>query len=285
MKGLIFSIEEFAIHDGDGLRTGIFFKGCPLRCQWCHNPEGLKCEPQIVHNPNGCLNCGRCREVCLHKGEDCVACGHCAAYCPRGLIRITGQWWEAKDLAQHVKQLFPFPAQGGVTLSGGEVLMQPAFAVELLEGLKPMHRAIETSGQGSSTWFEKILKQLEFVYMDVKHMDSALHKKYTGFGNEQIQNNLSLLMASGLPYTVRVPTIVHVNDDDANFTALAKRLQGSKTLKSVELLPYNAMAGAKYAMVGMQYPYKFETPSQEKLEHLVSLLNQYDIPATFRKAV
>lgn len=106
MMGLIFSIEEFAVHDGDGLRTAVFFKGCPLRCSWCHNPEGLLMMPQRVRNPNGCLRCGRCDAVCPTPTH-CTACGHCAAYCPRGLIRVAGQYWDAEKLAAHVKANFP----------------------------------------------------------------------------------------------------------------------------------------------------------------------------------
>ena len=206
MKGLVFSIEEFAVHDGDGLRTSIFLKGCPLRCLWCHNPEGLEMKPQRVRNPNGCLHCGRCDASCIHP-EGCIACGHCAAYCPRGLIRIAGQWWESAELAERVKRNFPDLSRAGVTLSGGEILMQPAFTAELLDKLRPLNRAIETCGHGDSEWFAQILERVEFVFMDVKHMDDARHRELTGVGNGLIQRNLEQLMTSGVPFTIRVPTI------------------------------------------------------------------------------
>ncbi len=285
MKGLVFSIEEFAVHDGPGLRTTVFLKGCPLRCLWCHNPEGLEMKPQRIRNTNGCLHCGHCDSVCPQKSAECSACGRCAPYCPKGLIRIAGQWWEASSLAQHVKQLFPVPEVGGVTLTGGEVLMQPAFTAELLDNLLPLNRAIETSGYGDEHWFVEIIKRLEFVFMDVKHMNSARHRELTGYGNERIQQNLELLMESGIAFTIRVPTIKGINDDDENFLALADKLAGCETLQNVELLPYNSMAGAKYAMVGLEYKYSFQAPSAERLEQLANLLRSKGVSACYRKPI
>ena len=284
MEGLIFSIEEFAVHDGDGLRTAIFFKGCPLRCRWCHNPEGLVLKPQRVRNRNGCLECGRCVQACPTPGK-CSACGACASFCPRGLIRIAGERWSASALAQRVKRNFPPGIQAGVTLSGGEVFMQPDFLMELLDELAPLHRAIETSGYCSEEHFSRALERLEFVFMDVKHMDDEQHRHYTGVGNARILANLEILKRSGVPFVIRVPTIAGVNDDAGNIRKLGERLQGCKSLKYVELLPYNTMAGAKYQLLDWDYDEQFEPPQKQQLDALVAELAAMGVPAKYRKQV
>lgn len=284
MKGLIFSIEEFAVHDGEGLRAAIFFKGCPLRCQWCHNPEGLSIRPQRAKNPNACLHCRRCEAVCPSPGR-CTACGRCVPYCPRDLIRIVGETWEATQLARHVKGFYPPHTRGGVTLSGGEVLMQPEFLLELLDALSPLHRAIETSGYCPTDLFGEVLRHLEFVFMDIKHMDEQQHRTYTGVSNQKILENLEILKASGVPFVIRVPVIAGVNDDNANMAALARRLTGCKSLRFVELLPYNRMAGAKYRMVDMEYAFSFEAPSIARLEEIVRLFDAQSVHCKYRNPV
>lgn len=284
MKGLIFSIEEFAVHDGDGLRTAIFFKGCPLRCRWCHNPEGLILKPQRIRNRNGCLECGRCAQACPTPGE-CSACGKCAAFCPRGLIRIAGESWEAKDLARRVKRNFPPGIQAGVTLSGGEVFMQGEFMLELLDALKPLHRAIETSGYCSGELFARAMEHLEFVFMDIKHMDDTMHRRYTGVGNERILANLEILKNAGIPFAIRVPCIAGVNDDCENIRRLGERLQGCGNLRYVELLPYNRMAGAKYALLDWRYEEDFQPPENAQLDLLVQTLESMGVPARYRKPI
>ncbi len=284
MKGLIFSIEEFAVHDGDGLRTAVFFKGCPLRCRWCHNPEGLEPRPQRIRNPNGCINCGRCYQVCPTP-LNCTACGHCATYCPRGLIRIVGEYWDATELARRIKRNFPKGVEAGVTLSGGEVFMQPDFLLELLDQLHPLHRIIETSAYCSAESFIEALKRLEFVFMDVKIMDDNLHQMYTGVSNRCILQNLEILKSSDVPFTIRVPMIVGINDDLENIRHLGRFLQGCRTLRTVELLPYNTMAGAKYPLLGQKYEETFAPPSPSQLAKLVNELRHMNIPATFRRQV
>lgn len=284
MMGLIFSIEEFAVHDGDGLRTAVFFKGCPLRCSWCHNPEGLLMMPQRVRNPNGCLRCGRCDAVCPTPTH-CTACGHCAAYCPRGLIRVAGQYWDAEKLAAHVKANFPPGTNGGVTLTGGEVLMQPDFLLELLDALKPLSRAVETCGYGDSDIFSRMLERLEFVFMDVKLMDGPRHLRYTGRDNRLILENLEQLKLSDVPFVIRVPVIAGVNDDDENLLALAACLSGCSSLRNVELLPYNPMAGAKYGMLGWEYKQTFVAPDEERLSRMVDTLIANGVRAKYRKPI
>ena len=250
MKGLVFAIEEMAVHDGPGLRTTVFLKGCPLRCQWCHNPEGWEPRPQRVRNPNGCTGCGACRT-------------ECETACPRGLLRISGKWWDADALARRVLAAEPFLRDGGVTVSGGEPLMQPEFLCELLDRLRPLHRALETSAFCAPDAWREALKRVELVYIDLKLADPAAHRRYTGVSNEPILQNLAHLKTSGVPFIVRIPT-------------------RSKNLRGVELLPYNPCAGAKYALLGKPYPYSFSRPTPSALETARSIFARANIPVLIR---
>lgn len=281
MKGLIFSIEEFAVYDGDGIRVNVFFKGCPLRCQWCHNPEGWENHIQIVKNPNGCLHCGTCIHICPSP-ERCTLCGQCILHCPRCLIRQSGQWMEASALAQRLMQYAPILRQsgGGLTFSGGEVLMQPDFLCEILEKTASMHRVIETSGYGDPEKWRRVLHLTDFVYYDLKIMDSAKHKAYTGVSNDLILQNAEILFASGVPCTIRVPFIHNVNTDSENLAALCVFVKNAKNLHKVELLSYNKLAGAKYKGLGLTYGYTFQQPTQEDYDQADRIFQRYGINYT-----
>lgn len=278
MKGLIFSIEEFAVYDGEGIRVNVFLKGCPLRCQWCHNPEGWNKEIQIVKNPNTCVDCGACKALCPSP-EQCVQCGKCIVACPRDARRVSGRWYEAGQLAARLKRYQRVLEQsgGGLTFSGGEVLMQPDFLLELLKACSFSHRVIETSGFGNSEKWKEILKNVDFVYYDLKIMDPEKHRWYTGVSNTLILENARLLMESGVPFTIRVPFIQDVNTDGENLHALASFLQGAKGLKQVELLAYNPLAGAKYKLLGREYVYDFKQPTEESYALAADVFAQYGI--------
>lgn len=280
MKGLIFAIEEMAVHDGPGLRTAVFLKGCPLRCQWCHNPEGWEMRPQRVRNPNGCVQCGGCRTVC--EGS-CTGCGKCLYRCPRGLLRISGKWMEASALADRIRQNEFLLKEGGVTLSGGEVLMQAPFAIELLKLLSPLHRAVETSGYGREEHWREILGLLDLVYYDIKLVDPIRHRQYTGADNEPILRNLELLKASGVPFIIRIPTIAGVNDGEDDMRAVAKLISGTSSLLGAEILPYNTCAGAKYRLLGSKYAHEdFQRPSADVLARSRDILEAAGIPTIIR---
>lgn len=226
--GVIFSIEEFAVNDGPGIRTTIFLKGCPLRCMWCHNPEGQKAAPQPLTK--------------------------------QGRTEVCGYEIDSDALAARVRRdedVFR-DSGGGATFTGGEPLVQVDFLCEVLDKLEGIHRAVETCGHASEESFKRVLDRVDYVLFDVKIVDSALHKKYTGVGNELIKANLKSLCQSGKPFVVRVPLIPGVNDTKENMEATAELLQGAKGLQRVELLRYHKTAGAKYPMVGMEYKPDFD---------------------------
>lgn len=261
-KGLIFDIKEFAVFDGPGIRTTVFFKGCPLRCQWCHNPEGLSFQRELMVSPNGCRNCGRCLEVCPNGGRgNCRLCGRCVEVCSLHLRKICGEEYTAAELAERLNKDRTFLQRngGGVTFSGGEALAQPLFLKDVLARLPGLHKAVETSGYCEPEIFREIVALLDYVIMDIKLADDTLHKKYTGVSNKKILENLEYLKRGGKPYVIRVPLIPGVNDTDENLRQTAALLRGAKDLELVELLPYHTTAGAKYSMVNREYTPEFDT--------------------------
>ncbi len=248
-KGVIFDIKEFSLNDGDGIRTTVFFKGCPLRCIWCHNPEGLSPKRELFITKNGCTNCGLCKKPCDH--EDCLGLGRCIHICPKGLVKAAGREVTADELAAEIKRgedLF-LSTGGGVTLSGGEVLMQPDFAVELIKALKPLNILIETCGYARHEDFIRVIEGVDTVYFDVKLADRKMHKKYTGVYNDLILENLEWLKKSGKSFKIRTPLIPDITDTEENLAAIARIADGAP----VELLPYNKLAGAKYGGVGKKF--------------------------------
>lgn len=259
-EAVVFSIEEFSVYDGPGIRTTVFFKGCPLRCNWCHNPEGLNPEIRVVKSPNGCLKCGACIRVCENP-QKCVACGKCISVCPRGLIRYSGIRYSADALFCKIERNADYLKQcgGGVTFSGGECLLYADFLGELIPMLKGIgvHTAIQTSGYASGKDFLKVVSLVDYVMFDLKVMDRERAIEFTGRSNEPILKNFGLLQKSGVPFTVRVPLIPAVTDTEENLRAIALAVKDSGAL-GVELLPYNKMAGSKYVLAGMDYRPKFD---------------------------
>jgi len=257
-KGLIFDIKEFAVFDGPGIRQTVFFKGCPLRCNWCHNPEGLQKIPEIMVSAESCLHCGKCSDVCVH--ESCTACSECVRVCPLRLRRISGTWMTSRELADTIHENSDYYEQcgGGVTFSGGEPLMQAEFLTEVLKLLPDVHTAMETSGFTDSQTFTTVVSHLDYVLMDIKIFDNDLHIKYTGVSNEQILQNAKILCAGDTPFVIRIPVIPGVNDNEQNFRQTAKWIAGAKALEKIELLPYHKTAGAKYSSVGKAYAPMFD---------------------------
>ncbi|KKS19447.1 MAG: Pyruvate formate-lyase-activating enzyme, partial [Candidatus Roizmanbacteria bacterium GW2011_GWC2_41_7] len=247
-KGLIFEIEEFAVHDGPGIRKTVFFKGCPLKCNWCHNPEGISFKKEIMVSKGSCINCERCIDVC--REEKCTSCGTCINACPLRLRKICGTEYEAKDLAKELLRGKEILEQnnGGITISGGEPMAQPEFLMELIQELKPIHVVIETSGYASEEVFRKIVDSVDLVLMDIKHTDPKIHMQVTGVDNALIFKNLSYLCNSSRKFNIRIPLIPGINDTSENMERTARLLKSSNCLERVEFLPYHKTAGAKYAM-------------------------------------
>ena len=249
MTGIIFDIKEMAVHDGPGIRTTVFFKGCPLRCKWCHNPEGLTFEPQLMYKDARCIDCKNCQKECEHP--ECQPFGRCIYACPENCIEITGRKVEAKKLAEELKESADILGSsfGGFTFSGGEPLAQPEFLLELIEEMKDYHLCIETSGFCNSEIFKTIIEKLDFIIMDIKLADSEKHKRYTDVGNDKIINNFEILRKSGKSYVIRTPLIPNITDTKTNLEAINKLIGDSIW----EKLPYNVAAGAKYKMLGMDF--------------------------------
>ena len=251
MTGIVFDIKEMGVHDGPGLRTTVFLKGCPLRCVWCHNPEGLSREPQLSVREAACRHCGLCRRGCNHP--DCQPFGRCLHICPMGLLSVSGKEMTPEALAKKLLRNKPlYDAGGGVTFSGGEPLLQGKFLHQVLDLLPGISVAMETSGYAEESLFESIIARMDLVYMDIKLADPEQHRKYTGVTNEKILKNLEILRNSGKKAIIRTPLIPGITDTPENLTAI-QDLIGELPW---EQLPYNPMAGAKYAYFGMDFPYE-----------------------------
>lgn len=249
MTGHIFDIKELAVHDGPGIRTTVFFKGCPLRCKWCHNPEGLTTEPQLMYKKNKCIGCGECRKPCDHP--ECKPFGRCIRVCPENCLKVVGREVSAEILADELISSADMLGDtfGGFTFSGGEPLMQSDFMLKLIELLSPYHLCIETSGYADEDVFRKVVDKLDFVIMDLKLANNELHKKYTGVSNEKILKNFNYLKSTEKPCIIRTPLIPGITDTEENLNSIAALTKGM----TWEKIPYNAAAGAKYKMLGMEY--------------------------------
>ena len=275
MEGIIFDIKEFSIHDGPGARVTVFLKGCPLRCLWCHNPEGLSAAVQLMHKKTVCAGCGLCLQGCDH--EVCKGFDRCAYACPNGALSIAGERVSAVELAGRLAKNADFFSLtgGGITLSGGEPLMQSEFVIALVEELdrlcKPevpdgtagsesaesaengsdgrIHKALQTSGYADPEVYRRVVDKFDYIMQDIKLVDEEAHMKYTGVSNKKILQNIEYLKISGKEFLFRVPMIPGITDTEENLAAIAKLTEGYP----VEYLKYNDLAGAKYEMLGMKY--------------------------------
>ena len=256
MTGLVFDIKEFGLHDGAGMRTTVFMKGCPLHCLWCHNPEGISPRREIVRNINKCTGCGLCGRPCGHK--ECEEFGFCVKICPNNNIKIAGTEYTPETLAEELLKNRRFLEHGGVTFSGGEPLMQSDFVFETAHLLDGISTAVETCGFINKDVFTKAIDLFENIFIDIKHMNEKRHIELTGQSNRVILENVKQLIESGREFTVRIPLIPGVNDSDENLASTAEFLSEASDRVTVELLPYNTMTGAKYKNVGKVYSPNFD---------------------------
>ena len=260
MTGTVFDIKEFAVFDGPGIRTTVFMKGCPLRCAWCHNPEGLSPRPQLMVSRAACTHCGACLAACPQSGESCTACGACLSACRGGYRKIAGEAWTAEALAARLQKDADVYALsgGGVTFSGGEPLMQWPFVRAVLDQLHGVHTAVETSGFASDSVFEEAIARFDLIMMDWKVSDPALHRRFTGVEQDIILHHARMLAASNTPFILRMPIIPGVNDNEAHFETAASLVKDARSLVRIDVLPYQRAAGAKYEMVSMAYKPGFD---------------------------
>lgn len=265
MKTAIISdIKRFAVHDGDGIRTTVFFKGCPLRCRWCHNPEGLSFRPELAYYDHKCIGCGSCVSACPNgahrideKGHQldrakCVGCGGCESVCLADALKFYGREVTVEELMPQLLEDRDFfeTSGGGVTLSGGECLCQADFCAELLAALKAegIHTAVDTCGFVKREAIDKVLPYTDIFLYDIKHIDDAAHREGTGQGNGLILENLAYLNECGKAVEIRIPLIPDYNDGAAD--AIGALLSGYDNITKVRVLKYHNMAQSKYASLG-----------------------------------
>ncbi|GAA0121984.1 choline TMA-lyase-activating enzyme [Clostridium faecium] len=300
-KATIFNIQKYNMYDGEGIRTLVFFQGCPLRCKWCANPEGLMKKHRVMLKNNLCVNCGACVSVCpvsihtisketqkheVNHDIDCIGCGKCKEACLKSAISIIGETKTISELLEIIEEdrTFYEMSGGGVTLGGGEVLMQPEAATSLLMACKQagINTAIETCGY---TKLETILKVAEFVDLflfDIKNINSDKHFQLTGVRNEQILENLQELLRRKYNVKIRMPLLKGINDSQDEIEKTMEFLtpyKDYKNFKGIDLLPYHKMGVNKYNQLGMEYPIEGD-PSlkNEDLDRIEGWIKKYDLP-------
>lgn len=288
-QGMVFDIQRYSVHDGPGIRTTVFLKGCNLRCFWCHNPESYRREPDLLFYPNKCINCGKCFRLCplnCHSVDNagahqinraaCTACGVCSQKCYAGALVISGKWRSVEDVMQTVlaDAVFYKNSGGGMTVSGGEPMMQPEFTLALLQAAKEagLQTALDTAANYDYALLERAAPWADLFLVDCKCMDNALHKQATGVENIRILENLARMGQGAVPVWVRVPVVPGVNDSVQNMEALREFLVGLPAIAKMELLPYHNLGLSKHESLGRDYGYReLKAPSKEHMEALAAV--------------
>jgi pyruvate formate lyase activating enzyme len=292
-SGTIFQIQRWSINDGEGIRSTVFFKGCLLRCRWCANPEAWTSSPEVLYFCERCSGCGRCVLECpagaiTREGgrvngferKHCRVCCQCCEVCPTGARKKIGSTVPVEDVLQVIKRdaIFYRESGGGVTFSGGEPFAQPEFLRQLVSGCNQwgIDTAVETSGYFHWDQVKDILERLDCVFVDIKLMDDAVHRKLTGVSNHSILENITLLSQLPPQIIVRVPLLAAVNDDEQNIRKMCEFLRQNTRVESIELLPYHDFGRLKYSAVGAAYQ-PFTTPSAAKIEAVKKIIAEYGI--------
>lgn len=302
-KATIFNIQKYNMYDGPGVRTLVFFKGCPLRCKWCSNPEGQLKQHQVLFKKNLCVNCGDCVPVCpvgkhvispetkLHEvlqDVKCIGCGECVKACTKGALSVVGEEKTISELVDVIMEDQPFyeVSGGGVTLGGGEVLMQPEAAANLLMACKQrmVNTAIETCGYASEEALLKVAEFTDLFLYDIKHMNSDRHYEITGVRNERILSNIKTLLDNRYNVQVRMPLLKHVNDSEEEILQIIQFLapyRDYKNFKGIDLLPYHKLGVNKYNQLGWEYPIEGDPSlSNEDLDRIEGWIKKYDFPVS-----
>jgi len=287
-KGIIFDIQKFSVHDGPGVRTIVFLKGCPLSCRWCCNPESQRREPQVMFISQNCIGCKRCFDACSEGAIDfnlpnrvnqdkCTKCGKCVEACYCEALNMAGTVKSVEQILLELNKdsIMYRRSGGGITLSGGEALAQPEFAEQLLKGCKAKgwHTAIETSAFTSIDTLRRVLPWLDLFMMDIKHMDPDKHKEYVGQKNLIILRNAKIIAQSGIPLIIRIPIISGFNDNEKNINDTATFVRSLKNVKEVHLLPYHRLGQNKYEYLGYKYKMpQLKPPSKKDMEHIKKII-------------
>ncbi|MGM9624587.1 MAG: glycyl-radical enzyme activating protein [Eubacteriales bacterium] len=287
---IIFDIQRNSYVDGPGIRTAVFVKGCHLDCAWCHNPEGRSKAIQRMWYAAKCTRCGRCAEKCpvgairisqdgtpLVIKERCTQCGKCTWFCPHDAIAICGRKTDTDAVLAEIKKDIPYyeASGGGVTVTGGECMLQPAFVAELLCGCRALgiHTAVDTAGDVPWEAFEQVLPYTDLFLYDIKCITPGLHRNFTGVDNARLLDNYKRLLTLGRYVTVRIPMIPECNANDAEFPIIAAFLREFPPDK-VECLPYHAMGENKFRALGMGEPRTFTVPRAEDMQKYKAMLSQ-----------
>ncbi len=286
MKGTVFNIMRFSVHDGPGIRTTVFLKGCPLHCKWCHNPEALEGEVEIMYRKERCLRCGDCATACphgattIHDGEvriereACMQCGTCVTVCSAEAREMIGREMSVDEVMVEILKDVSFYDQsgGGVTFSGGEPLLQHEFLLECLKSCKArhIHTAIDTTGFSSPAIVKRVSEFVDLFLYDLKTMDDARHREFTGVSNTLILQNLRSLAARGKEIVVRMPVIPGVNDQPENVRATGEFVASLGTVREMQILPYHDAGVEKYSRLGKENPMPVTLPASHDTMHQVA---------------
>ncbi len=279
---IVFDVKRFAIHDGPGIRTTVYLKGCPLCCPWCHNPEGQSADPEIIFWENRCIQCDNCLQVCsqgavLHSA-DCEVCGRCVLVCPTGAREMIGRQVTISQVMAEIERdiVFYDESGGGVTFSGGEPLCQPEFLTALLQACKErdIHTAVDTTGFGPTVLLTAISPNVDLFLYDLKLMDEAAHRQLTGVSNRLILENLRALDERNANVIVRIPIIPGITDQDRNITQIGRFVSSLACVQRVDVLPYNPASREKHRRLGRVYPLNDSRPLPEgRMEQIAANLN------------
>lgn len=300
MKGFVFNIQRYSVDDGPGIRTTIFLKGCNLNCQWCHNPESISSKQEILYYRQKCTMCGKCIEVCPEgahsigqKGEKifernkCTLCGKCVENCFFGALEYAAKAIDVDELVDIVKKDIDFykNSGGGLTISGGEPLVQREFVNEVFRKTRSIgiHNALDTALNVDWDAVKEVLPVTDLVLLDLKVMDPHIHKKFTGVTNERILENAIKLSEEKVDIIVRVPVVSGVNDNEDNMNKTADFIKGFNRLKYVELLTYHELGKEKIIALGRQYQGEmFKAPTEEQMASFVQCFTDKGIKARFK---
>ncbi len=288
--GIVFNVQRFSVHDGPGIRTIIFFKGCPLRCLWCDNPEGQRTAPEMVFWKGRCIHCNTCIAICPRKAirtgrqkskvilkNRCTLCGRCLDECYSGALEQIGRWITVDEILEEAERdrIFFDASGGGITLSGGEPTLQGGFVVELLRNCRRrrIHTAIETCGHADWKVLEKILQYTDLVLYDIKDMDPVKHKEFVGVQNDLILGNAKKISSKPFSMIVRIPIIPGYNDRQDSIKKTTQFISDLRGVREVHLIPYHQFGEAKYERLGLKYRLKGVKPPSE--EHIRAIKDEF----------